>query len=121
MQIATLAPFTHYDFIPQYADATGDTLAGLMLGALIVWTARGELCNKVKRDEKIWLIVPRQKWHDALRLSPRQADDRLRTMQKLGLIEKRVFRYEGQPTVHVWVNLEALFEKVGTGQLIIQY
>lgn len=94
------------DFKKTYCDvADGDVLAGLVLSEIIYWhlpsSKDGQSKMRIVRDDKEWIACRRYEWWDRTRLTPRQMDRVLSKLTKLGLIEKEVFKFYGDPTVHV--------------------
>lgn len=87
-----------------YVEITGDFAAAFVLDELIFWTLpkrNGKTSLRSYHDGKLWLAVSRSEWWDRKRLSENQADYALEKLVKLGLIEKKVFKYEGTPRTHI--------------------
>lgn len=93
------------DFKKVYVDMTGDLAAGLMLSEILYWylPAKDGTPNKlaVKHADKEWIAVHRYDWWDRTRLSPKEADRALTILVKLGVVEKSLFKFDGDPTVHI--------------------
>ncbi len=93
------------DFKCVYADmAGGDVLAGLALSEIVYWhlpKRNGESKMSVVHDGKEWIAVRRYEWWERTRMTPRQADRVLAALAELGLIEKAVYKWYGEPTTHV--------------------
>lgn len=93
-----------------YIDMVGDLVAGAMLSQVIYWhlpNTKGQSKLRIKKQGRIWWAVSRQDWAHELRITPRQADRGLKIMAERGLIEMSVFRFDGSPTTHIWLNAEA--------------
>lgn len=96
------------DFKKVYVDvAEGDVLAGLLLSEIVYWhlpSRNGQSRLRVWHEKKQWIAVRRFDWWERTRLTPRQADRTLATLEALGLIETNVFKFDGNPTKHVRIN-----------------
>lgn len=103
------------DFKKTYVDMSGDVLAGLMLSEIVYWylpNKRHESKLRINRDGYEWLAVSREDWWQRVRLTPRQIDTTAKKLIECGLIEKRLFKFAGVPTVHyriVWERFLVLF------------
>jgi len=93
-----------------YIDMAGDLAAGVMLSEIVYWhlpAANGTSRLSVLRNDHLWIAVRRSEWWERCRLSPDQADYALGKLIQRGLVEKRLFRFNGQPTVHIRLCSEA--------------
>lgn len=99
------------DFEMLYVDmAGGDLIAGLMLAQIDYWHSldrNGRTRLRVRKDGHLWLAKARHEWWDEIRISPKQADRAIEVLVGLGLIEKKVFRFAGSPTVHIRILPDA--------------
>jgi hypothetical protein len=87
-----------------YIDLAGDLAAGVALSEIVYWylpNKEGKSRLRVEHDGNLWIAAPRSQWWDRCRLSPEQADYALGKLVRKGLIEKRVFKFNGQPIVHL--------------------
>lgn len=78
--------------------------AGMMLSQLLYWTPRAKVPGG-------WIAKTDEEFHQELCLSKygvRQGRNRLETM---GILETKVKKFNGNPTVHYRLNLESLGEK----------
>lgn len=102
------------DFKKIYVDMVGgDVLAGLVLSEIVYWylpTRSGGSKLRVERSGKFWIAVHRYEWWDRTRLSPDQSDRVLKILIDCGLIEKDVFRFGGDPTIHIRLIEERFLE-----------
>lgn len=92
------------DFKKIYVDMVGDLNAGLMLSEIVYWylpSKEDKSRLRVKREGEYWIACRRYEWWDRTRMSPKQADRAIDLLIKAGLIEKRLFKFQGEPTVHV--------------------
>jgi hypothetical protein len=112
------------DFKKIYVDMTHDIVAGLMLSEIVYWhlpSKRGENKLRVQKQGEWWIAVSRAEWWDRIRLSPRQADTAIKKLIDCNLIEKRLFKFDGQPTVHVrllWDNFLTLFKQLSENPIL---
>jgi hypothetical protein len=93
------------DFKKIYADmADCDILAGLALSEIVYWhlpNKEGASKLRVEHEGKMWIAVRRYEWWDRTRLTPDQADRALKILVREGLVEKKIYKFNGDPTVHV--------------------
>ena len=97
------------DFKKIYVDMAGDLHAGLVLSELTYWylpAKGGRTRLRVRKQGRMWIAVRRWEWWDRCRLTPRQADGALGKLLGAGLIDKAVFKFYGEPTTHVALNVE---------------
>ncbi len=87
-----------------YVDITGDIVAGLLLSQIIYWhlpSKRGKTKLQVLKEGQLWLAKGRADWWDECRISARQFDRAIEILAEKRIIEKRTFRFNGSPTVHI--------------------
>jgi len=93
------------DFKKIYVDMTGgDVLAGLVLSEIVYWylpSKDGGSKLRVEHEGKFWIAARRYEWYERVRITPDQSDRVLAILVKSGLIEKRVFQFNRDPTLHV--------------------
>ncbi len=92
-----------------YIDLAGDLAAGVALSEIVYWylpNKKGETRLRVEHEGHLWIAAPRSQWWERCRLSPEQADYALGKLVRKGLLEKRVFKFNGQPTVHLRLQVE---------------
>jgi hypothetical protein len=85
----------------------GDIVTGLMLDRLRFWfkpNQNGKPKTTINRDGKRWVAKTRKEWHDECRLTERQADRATAKLVELGLVETKVWKFKGNPTLHYWIN-----------------
>ncbi len=101
------------DFKKTYVDISRDVVAGLMLSQIIYWYlpgTDGEEKLRVEREGERWLVKSRDDWWAECRLSPREADRARKNLEGLGIIEVKVFKFNGSPTQHVRIIKERFLE-----------
>jgi hypothetical protein len=96
-----------------YIDLAGDLVTGVLLSQIVYWFLPGKADKlRVKREDKYWLAKGRKNWWDECRISPKQFDRSIKILQNKGLVETRLFKFAGIPTLHVWLNLYSLGDGV---------
>lgn len=103
------------DFKKSYVDMCGDVLAGLMLSELIYWhlpNKNQESKLRIQKEGKWWIAVRRTQWWDRTRLSPRQADRAIAILKEKGLIETGLFKFFGEPTMHIHLLEDVFLEQL---------
>jgi hypothetical protein len=98
------------DFKKIYVDIAGDLNAGLMLSEIIYWhlpASNGQTKLRALHQGFYWIAVRRYEWWERTRFSPKQADRALAILVDAGLVIKDVFKFDGDPTVHIRLNEDA--------------
>lgn len=93
----------------------GDILEGLVLSEIIYWhlpAKDGTAKLRVEHESRMWIAVRRYEWWERARISPRQADRILESLEKSNLITKRVFKFNGDPTTHIALNWDAFLHQL---------
>jgi hypothetical protein len=101
------------DFKKAYVDIAGDVVAGLMLSQIIYWylpSHGGDEKLRVERDGKKWLVKTRDDWWAECRLSPREADRARKNLEGLGILEVKVYKFNGSPTQHLRILKDRFLE-----------
>lgn len=104
------------DFKKIYVDIAGDVVAGLVLSELVYWylpDRRGMSRLRVEHEGKYWIAVRRYEWWERTRMSPRQFDGAAKKLVTAGIIEKKRFKFNGFPTVHVRIIEENFLKEWG--------
>ena len=93
------------DFKKVYVDVAGGIMVGLMLSEIVYWylpDKTGERDKlRVRHGGVMWIAVRRQDWWERARMTVNQADYALSKLIKLGIVEKKVFRFNTFPTTHI--------------------
>ena len=98
-----------------YIDIAGDIIAGLLLSQIVQWhlPSRQSKANlPVRKEDYLWLPKGRDDWWAEYRITPRQFDRAVEVLLKKGIIEKRIFRFNGSPTIHVRLIADQLLAHV---------
>lgn len=105
-----------------YIDMSGgDLVAGVVISEIIFWhlpNKDGQSKLRVQHDNKLWIAIRRTEWWDRCRVTERQADKALKMFADCGIIEKKVYKFKGEPTVHVRV-VEEVFLKAWNNATIV--
>lgn len=98
------------DFKKIYVDmADGDPIAGIALSQIVFWhlpNKNGHSKLRVEKDGHFWIAKGRDEWWDECRLTPKRVDRALAILEAEKLIEKKLFKFDGSPTVHVRIRHE---------------
>jgi hypothetical protein len=92
------------DFKKIYVDmAGGDLIAGLLLSQLVYWhlpNAEGRGKMRIRRDGHYWIAKTDAEWFDEIRLTKRRVQRAARILEEVGLLEKKLYRFNGHATNH---------------------
>lgn len=105
------------DFKKIYVDIAGDLIAGLMLSQIIFWYLPDKYGNskmRVKKDGYDWIAKSNSEWYDEIRITEWQAPRALNILEEKGIIEKKLYKFNGAPTIHIRLiqeNFMALWEE----------
>lgn len=112
-----------------YVDLAGDLIAGVLLSQIAYWhkpskksIESGSDASKLKVTKKNdqgdiieWLAKGREDWWEEIRISPKQFDRASKILEGKGFIDKKTFKFSGNPTVHVriiWENFLPAYMKI---------
>lgn len=90
-----------------YIDVAGDLVTGLMLSQIIYWhlpSSTGESKLRVERNGRLWLAKQRKDWWAECRITEKQVDRCIRKLVDRGIIVTRLFKFSGNPTIHISMN-----------------
>jgi hypothetical protein len=96
-----------------YIDIAEDLVAGILLSQIIYWylpDQEGKTKLRVEKDGQLWLVKGREDWWEECRISPKQFDRAIAILQKKGLVEKKIFKFNGNPTTHIRLNFDVLIQ-----------
>jgi hypothetical protein len=102
-----------------YVDmANEDIEAGLLLSQIVYWHLpsqdTGKTKLRVQKEGQLWLAKGREDWFEEIRLKPKRVDKALKILVDCGLVEKKTFKFNANPTTHVrilWDNFLAQYEQ----------
>ncbi len=98
------------DFKKIYVDMAGDLKAGLMLSQMVYWRLprknRSEEDSRltIERDGRKWLAKSDKDWWGEIRLTDKEARSARMVLEQRGLVEFKVWKFAGVPTVHSSIN-----------------
>jgi hypothetical protein len=99
-----------------YIDITEDLVAGILLSQIVYWhlpsQRSGQPKLKVQKDGKLWLAKGRGDWWNECRITPKQFDRAINLLAEKGIVEKKAFKFDGSPTIHVRLISEALMHYI---------
>lgn len=87
-----------------YVDMADDLVAGVLLSQIVYWNLpdkQGKTKLRVVKDGHLWLAKGRENWWDECRIKPRQFDTAFKKLEEQGLVEKKTFKFNGDPTLHI--------------------
>lgn len=103
------------DFKKAYVDIAEDLIAGLLLSQIVYWhlpnSETGKAKLRVKKEGHLWIAKSRTDWWDEIRITGKQFDRASNILVKKGLIEKKTFKFNGSPTVHIRILWENFLPK----------
>ena len=109
------------DFKKIYVDIAGDLVAGLMLSQIVYWylpDRNGNTKIRVKNKFGYWIAKAHNEWYSECRITEWQAPRALAILEKKGILETKVCRYNGSPTMHLRLYKDA-FMRLWQEQLLI--
>ena len=112
------------DFKKIYVDMAGDLIAGLVLSELVYWylpskdTGRNKL--RVMHDGYLWIASRYKDWHDRARITESQAERAIKILVDKGLLIKAVYKFNGEPTVHVRIVEDEFLFILDRSQSLLQ-
>ncbi len=92
------------DFKKIYVDIAGDVVAGLMLSQIVFWylpDKNGNSKMRVRKDGYDWIAKSNTEWYDEIRITEWQAPRALNILEERGIIEKKLYKFNGAPTIHI--------------------
>jgi len=101
------------DFKKIYVDIAGDLIAGLLLSQIIYWhlpSNEGKSKLRIEKEGKTWLAKNRTDWWDEVRITPKQFDRAAGLLKEKGIIETKLFKFNGAPAVHIYLNEKKFLE-----------
>lgn len=96
----------------------GCLISGVMFSQIMYWhgfTNDGARRLKIYRDGHYWLAKTYSEWWDECRIKERTARTILNDIAARDLIIKSVYKFSGNPTVHIRVNF-ARFQELVTSR-----
>ncbi|MBO8161365.1 MAG: hypothetical protein H0Z24_06975 [Thermosipho sp. (in: Bacteria)] len=98
-----------------YIDIADDLVAGILLSQIVFWylpKKNGDKKVQVEKEGRMWIAKGRDDWYEECRISPKQFDRASKILKEKGLIEKKLFKFNNIPTIHISLNFDVLIEKI---------
>lgn len=91
-----------------YIDICGGNLIDAVIFSQVMYwhepKADGKPRLEIKREGHLWLAKRYEDWWDDCRVPERPARDSIARLVEIGLLVKKLWHFEGRPTVHLRVN-----------------
>lgn len=87
-----------------YCTITGDLITAHLLSQIIYWFLPGKTGQskiRIFKDEKEWIAKKRTDWKNECFISPVQFDRSIKILKNLGLVETKIYKFNGEPTCHI--------------------
>lgn len=87
-----------------YVDVAGDLVTGVVLSQIVYWYLPGKrnrMRLTVERNGELWLAKKRHEWWHECRVTAKQADRALKSLENKRLLESDVFHFHHIRTKHV--------------------
>lgn len=92
------------DFKKIYVDMTDDILAGLLLSQIVFWhlpNKTGDSKLRVQKEGHYWIAKSHDEWYEEIRFTRKNFDTAIKKLIQLNLVEKKIFKFNGAPRIHV--------------------
>ena len=99
------------NFKAQYVAVTGDIVSALVLSQIVYWFRPGKDGKpklSIRKEGKFWLAKSHLEWQEECGISRIQLSRSLEQLIELGLITVEIYRFNGAPTGHINLKIEAL-------------
>lgn len=99
------------NFKVEYVGITGDIVTALILSQIVYWFRPGKNGKpklSVEREGKWWLAKSHKDWEQECGVSRKQLARALGILEEKGLIVVELHRFNGSPTSHVGLKVDAL-------------
>lgn len=97
-------------FRPALADVAGDVVAGILLSQILYWWPRAT----IQREGQTWIAKASKEWWEECRVTEDQARRSLKALRDRGLVETKVWKFNGTPVTHVRLVEAALEEALAS-------
>jgi hypothetical protein len=92
------------DFKKVYVDIADDLVAGLVLSQIVYWylpNKKGVNKLRINKGGHTWIAKAHSDWYEEIRVTEYQAPRALKILEDKGIIEKRIWKFNGAPTIHI--------------------
>ena len=94
----------HIEFVVEFVPLTGSVSAAIVLSYLHGWFKEEPTRLRVYREGKLWLVRNHREWTTDTGLSRKNLRTAANRLQRLGLIEMKVWKFDADPTMHYHLN-----------------
>jgi len=97
----------------KFVDIFNDLLTGILLNQIVFWYSQNkEGLSKLRvfKEDKYWIAKRRNDWFEECRISEYQFDRSIKILKQSGIVETKIFKFNGEPTTHIYLNKEKLNE-----------
>lgn len=109
----------HVSLIAEFIPMAGSVSAALALSYLYWWFKEEPTRLRVKREGRLWLARNNREWFVETGLSRSAMRTATKRLEALGLIERKVWKFDAEPTVHYWLDMQELTNRLASsGQSI---
>lgn len=97
-----------------YAGLSGGAATGLFLSQIAYWCLpkKGKSKLRINRNGKAWLAKTAKEMQIETGMTEHQYRKGVAKLKELGLIETKVFKFNGRPATHIWLNADRLAQLV---------
>ncbi len=98
-----------------YLDLAGDVVAGLFLSQLVYWylpNSKGQSKLRIYKDKEYWIAKTHNEWYEEIRLTQKQVRRSLEVLKSKGIVETRIYKYNGTPTTHIRIIKDTFLKKL---------
>ena len=92
----------------------GDINTALLLSQIRYWhmpnKSTGKSKLRIEKEGVLWIAKKREDWWDEIRLTSKQVDRSIKLLVDLSFIEKKIFKFDGNPTIHVRALLSEIHQ-----------
>jgi hypothetical protein len=100
-----------------YIDIAGSLTGGVLLSQIIYWHLPDDKGNPkltVEQEGHLWFVKKQDDWWDECRITMEEYKLAIKVLVSKGLIIKRIFKFDGNPTSHLRVNWEKVIESISS-------
>lgn len=93
----------------------GNLSDAVIFSQIMYWHGRdkaGRSRLQIQRNGHLWLAKRYEDWYEECRINERTARDAVRRLERLGLIERHIWHFNGKPTVHLRVVQEVFEDRI---------
>lgn len=103
-------------FCKKYFKYFNDLSTTILLSRIVFWFSPNKskkIKLRIKKEGKYWLAKKRDDWVGECCLTKNQFDRSIKILEKNNLVETKIFKFMGEPTKHIWLNVDKFIELFG--------